>query len=97
MEVGYDYDVPNLEFWKLFSNGSFNLDIGGRSFTDKDVTILNILRERIKMLRFGPRYHDLDASERARYRKELKIRLIALICIYAGFSAWWMIMSEFVV
>jgi len=48
------------------------------------------------MLRFGPRYHDLNESERARYRKELKIRLIALACIYAGFSAWWMIMSKFI-
>ncbi len=47
------------------------------------------------MLRFNSRYEKMGAAERARYRKELKFRLIALSCIYLGFSAWWVLMSPF--
>ncbi len=49
------------------------------------------------MLRLNSRYKKMDTSERSRYRKELKFRLIALSCIYLGFSAWWVLMSPFAV
>jgi len=42
----------------------------------------------------SPRYQKMDAEKRSRYRKEVKFRLIALACIYAGFSAWWIMMSH---
>jgi len=41
-----------------------------------------------------PRYRKMDAFERARYRKEVKTRLIALSCVYLGFSAWWIIINQ---
>ncbi|VAW99159.1 hypothetical protein MNBD_GAMMA23-1476 [hydrothermal vent metagenome] len=79
---------------------TFELDIGERSINDTDV--LSLMRcfvnpecEINTMLRLNSRYEKMDTSERAHYRKELKFRLIALSCIYLGFSAWWVLMSPF--
>lgn len=40
------------------------------------------------------RYQKMDAEERSRYRKDVIFRLIALGCIYAGFTGWWIVMSH---
>jgi len=50
-------------------------------------------RENKTMLRLNSRYLKMDVPERARYRKEVKFYLVALSCIYLGFSAWWVLMS----
>jgi len=43
------------------------------------------------MLQMSPRYRDMSAEERTRYRKELKSRLIALTVVYLAFTAWWVL------
>ena len=47
------------------------------------------------MFKLDPKYRKLDAYKQAQYRKEVKIRLIALSCIYLGFTAWWVIINQF--
>lgn len=49
----------------------------------------------LKSFRLDPRYQKMDASERSNYRKDVMFRLVALGCIYAGFTGWWLLMSHF--
>lgn len=43
------------------------------------------------VFQIDPRYRKMDTYKRARYRKEAKVRLLALSCIYLAFTAWWII------
>ena len=75
----------------MLHHGIFNRSHFWRNLSKSRLVKQDVLNNLFKI---DPRYRKMDAFERARYRKLVKVRLIALSCLYLGFFAWWLIMFQ---